>query len=278
MDVQQTDDAGSFAELAGPYLRADPFRTSVIATHLEGVRRGSRRQEADDRWFVVVDGGDVAGVAMHTPPHNLFISGMPPGAASALAASLAGSRRKLPGVTGELSSVRAFVQAWSRTTGQPSTQLAAMRMYLLGRLEFPIGVPGEARLAGEGDLALVLGGLEQFRAEAEPEAPAPTRDRVRQRVLDEQIWLWQDQGAAVSMAGHSAAAGGVARVGPVFTRADRRRRGYGSAVTARATQAALDAGARDVVLYTDLANPTSNSIYQRLGYRPHHDAESRSFA
>jgi hypothetical protein len=43
------------------------------------------------------------------------------------------------------------------------------------------------------------------------------------------------------------------------------------------TQAALDAGAVQVVLYADLANPTSNAIYQNIGYLPDHDAEERSF-
>ncbi len=41
-----------------------------------------------------------------------------------------------------------------------------------------------------------------------------------------------------------------------------------SAVTAAATQAALDAGRRFVFLFTDLANPTSNKIYQAIGYEP----------
>lgn len=277
MDVRQFDDARSFAECAASYLRADPFGTSVIGTQLDGVLGGSRRQAPGDCWLAVLEDGNVVGVAMHTPPRNVFISAMPPGAASALATSLVGSGRLLPGVTGELTSTSEFVHAWSSATGRASTRTNAMRMYLLDRLALPAGVRGEARLAREADVELVLGWFEAFVDEAEPTVPRPERDRVRQRVLDEQIWLWEDREVPVSMAGHSAAVGDVARVGPVFTPADRRQRGYGSAVTARATQAALDAGARHVVLYTDLANPTSNSIYQRLGYRPHHDAESRSF-
>jgi predicted GNAT family acetyltransferase len=51
----------------------------------------------------------------------------------------------------------------------------------------------------------------------------------------------------------------------------------GGAGPAHATQAALDAGAAQVVLYTDLANPTSNAIYQSIGYLPDHDAVERSF-
>jgi predicted GNAT family acetyltransferase len=60
----------------------------------------------------------------------------------------------------------------------------------------------------------------------------------------------------------------MARIGPVYTPPEHRRRGFGAMATAAVTEAALEAGARDVVLFTDLANPTSNGIYQELGYRP----------
>jgi predicted GNAT family acetyltransferase len=81
----------------------------------------------------------------------------------------------------------------------------------------------------------------------------------------------------MAVAGVSPAAAGVARVGPVYTPPAARGRGYGSAVTATASQAAIDAGASHVVLYTDLSNPTSNAIYQAIGYRPDHDADEVAF-
>ncbi|OBB46536.1 GNAT family N-acetyltransferase [Mycobacterium sp. 852002-51961_SCH5331710] len=80
--------------------------------------------------------------------------------------------------------------------------------------------------------------------------------------------LWDVTGAPVSMALLRAAAAGVSRIGPVFTPTNRRGSGYGSAVTAAASQAALDRGDAGVVLFADLANPTSNAIYQKLGYAP----------
>jgi predicted GNAT family acetyltransferase len=72
----------------------------------------------------------------------------------------------------------------------------------------------------------------------------------------------------VSLAGRNRAAAGQARIGPVYTPPDLRGRGFGAAATAAVTQAALDDGAEGAVLFTDLANPTSNTLYQRLGYRP----------
>jgi predicted GNAT family acetyltransferase len=69
----------------------------------------------------------------------------------------------------------------------------------------------------------------------------------------------------------------MSRIGPVYTPLSHRGRGYGSAVTAAAASCALRAGARHVVLNTDLANPISNAIYPRIGFRPVHDAVEIAF-
>jgi predicted GNAT family acetyltransferase len=69
----------------------------------------------------------------------------------------------------------------------------------------------------------------------------------------------------------------MVRVGSVYTPSELRGRGYAGAVTATVSQAARDAGAAEVLLYTDLANPTSNALYQRLGYRPVEDRVMLSF-
>jgi predicted GNAT family acetyltransferase len=74
----------------------------------------------------------------------------------------------------------------------------------------------------------------------------------------------------------SAPAAGVARVGPVYTPPGWRRRGYGAAVAATAARSGLRSGVTEIVLYTDLANPTSNSIYRAIGFRPHHDGQERT--
>ncbi|MFG2722452.1 GNAT family N-acetyltransferase [Streptomyces sp. NPDC048416] len=68
-----------------------------------------------------------------------------------------------------------------------------------------------------------------------------------------------------------------ARIGPVYTPPGLRRHGYAAAVTSAATRLAQNRGAAQMVLFTDLSNPTSNALYQRLGYRPLRDHLSLSF-
>jgi predicted GNAT family acetyltransferase len=91
------------------------------------------------------------------------------------------------------------------------------------------------------------------------------------------ITIWEAGGVPVSVACLTRAVGGMARIGPVYTPPDLRGRGYAAGATAAVSQAALDAGVRDVVLYTDLANPVSNALYERLGYRAVEDRVVLSF-
>jgi predicted GNAT family acetyltransferase len=91
------------------------------------------------------------------------------------------------------------------------------------------------------------------------------------------LTLWETADGPVSLAGATRAVAGQARIGPVYTPPGRRGRGFGGAVTATVSQAAKDAGVAEVLLYTDLANPTSNALYQRLGYRPVSDSVELHF-
>ncbi|HEY8730059.1 MAG TPA: GNAT family N-acetyltransferase [Acidothermaceae bacterium] len=274
MDVRLFNDPHEFASVAGAFLAADPFSTTVIGVRVDGVRTGLHSVADDDLWAAVVDDDVVVGVAMRTPPHPLVLSRMPDGAARELAIALAGIGPLL-GANGEQAAIRAFAAAWAEASD--SVVDASMRLYRLGALRVP-DVNGSARLAESNDEPLILDWLTAFFLEAAPNHPTDDlAGLVGRRVAARQFWLWADRGTPVSLAHVSAPASGVARVGPVYTPPAFRRHGYGAAATAHATQAALDAGADHVVLYTDLANPTSNGIYQALGYVPDHDFEERSF-
>ena len=68
------------------------------------------------------------------------------------------------------------------------------------------------------------------------------------------------------------------RVGPVYTPPEQRGRGYASNLVAEVSQLQLDAGRTFVFLFTDLANPTANKIYQAIGYEPVNDVDEYDFA
>ena len=279
MRVLLYSDPGSSMARAERFLVADPFSPSVIATVTSRIASGPLASSSDNAWLTVEDDSSrVLGLAMHTPPHNMFLSRMPEDAAFALAREVAQSGRNLSGVNGVTGSTTAFARAWEQTTGHHSVVVRETRMYRLNELRMPTAV-GQADRAGPSeDLGLVTNWLAAFHDEAQSHAPVEDWSAVAQRRMNAgEVHLWRVDGVAVAVAGVSQAVAGVARVGPVYTPPSSRGNGYGSCVTAAATSAALAEGAQHVVLYTDLANPTSNSIYQNIGYEPDHDAEERVF-
>jgi predicted GNAT family acetyltransferase len=278
VDICCTDDPSAFTGLAADFMRADPFSTNVIGVHTAAIIDRRRPPGADNLWAAVSSAGQVVGVAMHTPPHNLFVSRMGPEAASHLARAIVDLGRALPGVNGEASAVSAFSDSWAAITGEMSTLGMAMLMYRLGRLRRPSGVPGFPRPAGRGDFELLRNWFTAFQSEAEPHRHTEDAGALAaQRLAAGELTLWFVDGEPVSLAAYSAPASGTARVGPVYTPPAHRRHGYGAAVTAAATAMAGEKGAIQVVLYTDVANPTSNSIYQSIGFVVDHEAAERRF-
>jgi predicted GNAT family acetyltransferase len=276
VEVRFTGDPRVFADLASDFTRVDPFSTNVIGVHTSSRIAGLRPKGPDDLWAVAIDDGRVVGAAMHTPPYNLFISRTTPEAASRLARDIWDLGRRVPGVNGESTAASAFAEQWTALSGDKASVDVNMRMYRLGQLRSPTGVSGSGRAAGKSDVDVVRKWFAAFQAEAVPHQPVASVARLAElRLTANEITLWMDGDEPVSLAGCSAAANGVARVGPVYTPPAHRRRGYAAAVTAYATATALETGATQVVLYTDADNPTSNSVYRSIGYEVDHDATER---
>lgn len=267
------EDAGGFAAAVGPFLDAHPAETTVASTVLVDVLSGVRSYPGAS-WIAVLDGDRVVGVAMQTPPHRLWLSPMPPEAAHAVAGTMA--RRaptgSLPGIAGEESAAETARQRWNELRpDEPILPARRIRLYVLETLLPPTGVRGGARRAGPDDLELLMDWWVAFSAEADV-VPTHPREAIEPRLTGHgALHVWEVDGEPAAMAGHTAAAGGTTRVGPVYTPPPFRRHGYGAAVTAATSRHALDAGAEQVVLFTDLGNPVSNSIYQQIGYRPVRD-------
>jgi predicted GNAT family acetyltransferase len=133
--------------------------------------------------------------------------------------------------------------------------------------------PGQMRLAVAADFRLLVDWLLAFTAEALPEEDNDPVDAERavSRWLYEgfkRAYLWEVDGRPVSLAGVGGRTPHGTRVGPVYTPPEHRRRGFAGALVAAASQAQLDEGLEFCFLFTDLANPTSNHVYQAIGYEP----------
>jgi predicted GNAT family acetyltransferase len=175
----------------------------------------------------------------------------------------------LPSVNSDADAAARFAEAWVAGSNLAATVSMRNRLYSLASLVPLSPEPtGEPRRAEPTDLDLIMRWWDAFVVEAHSGPVAITREMFDRRIADGLLWLWNVNRTPVSLAGRNQTVAGVARVGPVYTPVEHRRHGYGAAVTVACTHDALDRGAEQVVLFTDVANPTSNAIYRQIGYRP----------
>ncbi|MEU5002180.1 GNAT family N-acetyltransferase [Streptomyces sp. NPDC021622] len=246
-------------------LRARGLHAYGDGAPLFGVRAGGEGADG---------GGTVTGAFVWTPPHVLALGPLAEAsAADELAAVLAGAGRQLPGVGGEETTAAAFADAWQRRTGAVATVAYRQRLYRLGTLTPPEPSPqGVARVATAADRELLARWHTEFEESVGGHAGMEAGAWADTRIAYGGATLWETpDGTPVAMAGNTRQIAGQVRVAPVYTPADLRGRGYAGAATVAVSRAALEAGADEVLLFTDLENPTSNGLYQRIGYRPVRD-------
>ena len=262
-DVRWTDQAAEFLTYAGDYLREWPAEHSVILTNAE---RRVDAHDADNLWgWVVSPNGTVVAAAIHTPPFGAYLSLAPDEPIRALAAAFHKRGRQLPGVGGFRRPVETFAAEWSRRTGVEAEPTMRQWAYTTDSVTSPTGVPGRLRPAETGDRAVLAEWVAAFHIDTGlPAEPAADLD---DRIADGRLFVWIDDDRPVSMAGVTAPAGGVTRVQYVYTPVECRGHGYASACVAAVTARELAEPGRICMLYTDLTNPTSNGIYQAIGYR-----------
>jgi uncharacterized protein len=273
MDTIRLADAAVFFAEAEPLLLVDEARHNLILGVAGNARDGAY---PDFRAWLVRDGNEIVGAAMQTPPHNLILA-RPRSSAALGALADAVADEELPGVVGAEPEATQFIELWSSTTGRSARTNMRQGVYSLDRVEPLLPAPGSARLASEGDRELVLQWMLAFADEALHDEGLG-RDGAEQ-IFDYRIsspaagfLLWVDGGEPVSFAGWGGPTPNGIRVGPVYTPPELRGRGYATALTADLSQRLLDGdlfegGRRFCFLYTDLTNPTSNAIYERIGYR-----------
>jgi hypothetical protein len=208
--------------------------------------------------------------ALMTPPHVLQLYSADDHDAAGfdlVADALLRGEWNVPGVLARKAAAEEFATIWGHRTGASCRTEMRLRVHELRQVIHPTYPPGEFRPATVADLDLVRRWAYAFHDDCfdddeHKRAVTSTEAAVRNGGL----FFWID-GEPRSMAGarrptpHSLAIGGA------YTPPEFRRRGYATAVVARLSQKILDDGKQFCTLHTDLANPTSNSIYRKIGYR-----------
>lgn len=195
--------------------------------------------------------------------------------ADAIAESLAQANVDIPAVHGLAEDAEAIATAWCRVRGRSPVLLMDHRLYRLTKVVWPSGITGRLRPMSDEDVDLVARWLLEFQREAlpnEPLDPVEARKHAAARPAMKLTYLWETTDTCVAMASLSRPSKRGITVNAVYTPPENRGRGYASALVAAVSQEGLSRGKDFCVLYTDLTNPTSNSIYQKVGYVPIADA------
>jgi uncharacterized protein len=274
-------DVEGFVRSAGDFLRAREAEHNLLLGLTGRLVADPNTYGDDDPYFAVVEAdGRVVTAALRTPPHNLLLAQTEDTAGYvALAKDAHRAFDGLPGVNGPAAEIQGFISTWASLTGDRARLVMSQRIYEASDVVAARPVGGATRPAGDQDRKLLLGWLEAFMLEASHgNSPEDAAGWLERNAADPDggavIW---DDGAPVSFSGYGARTPCGIRIGPVYTPPELRGRGYASALVAELTQHLLTGGRDFCFLFTDLANPTSNSVYQRVGYRPVTDVEQWSF-
>lgn len=266
-------DPFEFSRVVEAFILEDPVGANVIATTLASLRAGLYPSFA---LGCVEDAGPrVAAVFVHTPPYPLVIACKTMRALEVCADAISDEGIAATEVVGFDPWSGELARLCCERRGGSFHATLKQRFFRLDVLAPPAGVPGHARPATTAERELVARWYEAFAVEAGlPPASASGIDAV---VADGRCFLWIDgSGTPTSLASRSRATAGVARIGPVYTPPEARKRGHAGNLVAHVTSLILSEAAVPT-LFTDLANPTSNALYTRLGYVPVADATRYRF-
>ena len=240
----------------------------------EGKDKTAWRDSAD--WFmaVITDETGIRLTAIMTPPWNITLyatdNKIDDQALSCLIQGIKDNGITVPGVITEISLAKRFAEAFSVAMGIKFTIHKNMRQYELKKVNPEIPVIGTLRLAEDKDMAFLPFWIEGFQHDCfgHPLVPKEDPEPYHYQIGKERLYILEVNGMPVSIASKNREMQSVCGVSQVYTPPYFRGKGYATSCVAALSRIILGMGFTKCVLYTDLDNPTSNSIYQKIGYVP----------
>lgn len=265
-----------FLEESESLLYRDEPTNSLMLGLCENMAASSDPPKEVPLLLRVVKNGVTLTAALQTPPMNLVITYASKDELKVLADYLAKEQVQFPGVVGPAQESEVFASIWTDLSGQKFTLGMGQKIYKIENVLQP-RANGDLRPAMKGETELVTQWTTEFANES---LPPPERKGYEhwlqlaiRKIEKEQVYLWIFDGKPVSMAHVGRPTRNGISVSGVYTPPHLRKNGYASAVVAHVSQKMIDSGKKFCVLYTDLSNPTSNKIYQNVGYKEVSDSK-----
>jgi RimJ/RimL family protein N-acetyltransferase len=267
MIVRRYDTALAFLDAVGPTLRHRPVIHQVLLGIAHNAVREPDRYGPGALFYGVDHAGVPCGAALQTPPWAVQLSDAPTDAVRALAHAFA-AEHAIDAVSGPDDAPAEFASVYARERGTSFALAKTLGTFELRTVAPVPAAPGRRSLARDEHAAVLQSWLEAFHAEAMPQDPAMRPDAGMRAAAGGRAHLWLDAGdRPVAFAVNNRDVEGWASIGPVYTPPAERGRGYATSLVAAVSRYLLAQGRPGCTLFTDLANPTSNAIYERIGYR-----------
>lgn len=285
MKLHQFEDPNQFYERVKDYLLKQEALHNVLLALCNALINNPERFDQKPYLATVEVDGDIVAVVMRIPPRNLLLSKIQNFVAieaiaerlcKSIAQDLHLTQESLPGINAPTIEAEAFAEAWHSLTGQSYQLKMALRAFQLEQVQAIPQATGRLRIATENERELLIRWFEAFALEALGSVEPGVERRVERHLQRGSAYIWEDE-TPVSMACHIRVTPNGAGISLVYTPPEHRRKGYASACVAALSETLLKAGHRYCFLFTDLANPTSNQIYQAIGYKSVGDLSDYSF-
>jgi len=283
MHVKAFPDACAFLTEILPILLANEAENSLMIGVAERVRGGFRYSEEPPFFLAVEDEADVLLLATCTPPYPLLLVATDEytgDATAELARHLLSIGHHPSAAQGITDIVEAFANTWAQEASVSCAVAMHQRLYRMTAVAPSSEIPGAFRWAESDDVPTLVPWIEAFVEEALPAEPPPNAGPILRRhveATERSLAVWTDRGEPVSMAAATRPTPSGVSIGLVYTPPPFRGRGYASGCVGELSRRLLASGKRFCTLFTDLSNPTSNRLYQRIGYHPVADFKQISF-
>lgn len=228
-------------------------------------------QAIDENVYVSVYDSDHLIGALLVNERSLVITEFTDSILKKIAESLFATNIKIPAVVGPASTSEKFADIWGQLTQQSYKLAMGQKIYQLDKVISPKNTNGKLVAATDEYTEIISQWLYQFNIESLPHEPATIQKALnlaQTKIKKGEIYLWLDiQNKPVSMNLVTRPTQNGISIGGVYTPVELRKNGYASATVAQTSQLMLSSGKKFCVLYTDVENPTSNKIYQNIGYK-----------
>jgi predicted GNAT family acetyltransferase len=278
--LQTFDQALDFLDEAGAALESQEAANSLMLGVCARLARQPDQIERSPCLKTVRDEQDLVLAAMMTPPHKLVVYGHRGDLAAGvrlLVQDLVRDGWVVPGVLGPSEIAATVAGQWRAATGQRATLEGRQRVYELRAVQVPVPERGLLRPATVADAGQIADWWSAFDDEV---LAGADRDglarRVRRRIEAGDFYLWQD-GRPVSVAMKNRPTQSGISLSMVYTPPELRGRGYATACVGELSRLLLASGWAFCALFADLANPISNHVYQKIGFRPVCDYDAYEF-